>query len=160
MELWDRARRTHILIDGSDHIATSGTSATISNLEPGTRYTVIVRAVSDGILSQEGRARVATERFAAVRNLHSTVGTATMTLTWTASPFPEVTDYEVIWLDGRVERPVTDIPGALLTFPSNTSAVITGLEAPNRFTFVVRALYNDGVHIHKSLNARVVVRLR
>jgi len=164
IELWNANNRVMILTANSPDIEIDHArrTAVIMDLSPGTRYTVRVTAVaSDGTESQTGRGRIATERFTAVTGLRSTIGVDVVTLSWNATKFSEVTGYEVVWLNGRSESPVEAIPGATLIIDAaNATATITCLEGPNRYTFIVRALYHDGINEHKSLNARITVRLR
>ena len=162
VEVWSANRKTQVYAsDSSNIVFTSATSATITNLAAGTKYTVKVWAVaSDGTVSLEGRARVSTAKYAAVKGLCAAPGVNpnSASLTWYPSQFGETNDYEVFRLDGRDEIPVE------YTLRIETGIVradIVGLQEGVRHKFGVRAVMKDetGLVLNRSAIASVSIRL-
>ena len=80
---------------------------------------------------------------------------------WTYPRAPAVnptTHYAVYQVSGTGKRAVYTLVDTVDV--SETSFTVEDLAANTRYTFVVRGLYNDGIRVHKSLDARVAVRVR
>jgi hypothetical protein len=156
-------------------IAISGTgklSHTFAGLKQNTTYKFTITAINADGKSVDAKNKVVavkvtakTLKYTAVQKLKldkaalpsKGVTTDSIALTWTASKFSETTNYEVIWLEGKVEKPVSEISPTATVIITGTTATITGLPANTKYTFIVRALVKDseGAVIHNSLSAKI-----
>ena len=158
VEVYDAKGKTSITLTDDD-IRIEGTTATITGLSASTRYTFVVKAVAEelGIESAVAKTRTSTAKYLAVKKVKVASKTSdSVNLYWEASKISETNGYEIVWLDGGVERPVE----FTFTSDSETSAQITNLSSAKKYTFLVRAVVKDadGNVLLRSLNAKVSVK--
>ncbi|MCL2648053.1 MAG: fibronectin type III domain-containing protein [Phycisphaerales bacterium] len=115
----------------------TGDQVVFDGLQAGTSYKFsVVAKNAEGKAAAAVNVSVKTQAYAAVKNVKATGSLASVTLTWNASTLPETTGYEVYRLDGKTET--------LVWSGRATTAIIDGLTASTKYTFVVRAVADMG----------------